>query len=607
MGDDENQAKGRVPEPGERNDEPDTEALINQPGLSELREAVTNTLSQKLPRRRTLRAEGIAGLNGAIGSVPSGLASGVLAGVNPIYGLYACAAGPFVGGLLSSTQLMVVTTTSASALAAGQVISGVPFSGRENAFFLLVILAGIFQIIFGVLKFGRLARFVSFSVLTGFISGIAILTTLSQIPTVTRYDPEGGNRVTEAADTVANLGQVHPDTIGIAVTTAVLAIVLPRTKLGNVGSFAAIVIPSVALILLSLGDVEVVSDVGRIPGGIPLPHLPSLSAMSVDVVTGALAVSVITLVQGVGVSQNVPNPDGSRSNLSRDFISQGAANVASGFIRGIPVGSSLSSTALSVLSGARTRWAAIFAGLWTFVMVVLFPDLVGYVAMPALGALLVIASLGSLKPADMLSIWGAGWPSVVAAVTTFVSTLLLPIQMAVGIGVALSALLYVIRSSTEISLVELVQRPDGLIEERTPDKELKSDHVTVLDVYGDLFYAGARTLERLLPRPENAERPVVVFRLRGQANIGATLMDVLATYQDKLEEVDGRLYLTGVRDRVYDNLIDSGRLDLSGPVQVYGVTPIIWESTRAAVEDAQAWLVTSREEGRRDDESSVDG
>ena len=114
MGDDENQAKGRVPEPGERNDEPDTEALINQPGLSELREAVTNTLSQKLPRRRTLRAEGIAGLNGAIGSVPSGLASGVLAGVNPIYGLYACAAGPFVGGLLSSTQLMVVTTTSAS-------------------------------------------------------------------------------------------------------------------------------------------------------------------------------------------------------------------------------------------------------------------------------------------------------------------------------------------------------------------------------------------------------------------------------------------------------------------------------------------------------------
>ena len=81
-------------------------------------------------------------------------------------------------------------------------------------------------------------------------------------------------------------------------------------------------------------------------------------------VTGALAVAAIILVQGAGVSQSVPNPDGSRRSMSRDFIAQGAANVASGFFRGLPVGGSLSTTALTVISGARSRWAAIFAGLW---------------------------------------------------------------------------------------------------------------------------------------------------------------------------------------------------------------------------------------------------
>ena len=159
-------------------------------------------------------------------------------------------------------------------------------------------------------------------------------------------------------------------------------------------------------------------------------------------ITGALAVAVIILVQGAGVSQSVPNPDGSRRSASRDFIAQGAANVASGLFRGLPVGGSLSTTALTVISGAGSRWAAIFAGLWMALLVVVFPGLVSYVAMPALGVLLIFASLSTIKPSEAMSIWNTGWSSRLAIVTTFLSTLLLPIQAAVGLGVVLSALLY---------------------------------------------------------------------------------------------------------------------------------------------------------------------
>lgn len=131
---------------------------VQQPGLSQLREAVENQARQVLPRPPKLRQDGLAGLNVAISSVPDGMASGILAGVNPIYGLYACMVGPLVGGFFSSTRLMVITTTSAAALAAGQALSSLPPEARVEGLIVLAILVGAVQVLFGVLGLGRLTR-----------------------------------------------------------------------------------------------------------------------------------------------------------------------------------------------------------------------------------------------------------------------------------------------------------------------------------------------------------------------------------------------------------------------------------------------------------------
>src|ERR1041384_4829909 len=101
----------------DRSQTSDVESEVNQPGLRELREAVANHIARRLPSGVSLRQDGIAGLNSAVSSVPDGMASGILAGVNPIYGLYACMMGPIAGGFISSTRLMFAPTTSASPLA----------------------------------------------------------------------------------------------------------------------------------------------------------------------------------------------------------------------------------------------------------------------------------------------------------------------------------------------------------------------------------------------------------------------------------------------------------------------------------------------------------
>jgi SulP family sulfate permease len=569
------------------------EPEVEQPGLGQLREAVANYLEGRLQRVAKLRQDILAGLTSAIGNVPEGMADSVLVGVNPVYGLYASIMGPLVGALFSSTQLMMVTTTSAASLAAGQALINVSGDARDSALFLMVMLIGVFQIVFGLLKLGQLTRFVSYSVMTGFLAGLAFLLILSQLPTAAGYDPTGSNKLTQAIDLLVNITQVSLWSVVLAAMTLVIAIALSRTRLEHFAGIIAIAIPSLLVLFLNLNSVEIVRDISEIPRGFPMPVLPQFSEL-LNVATGAASLALIILVQGAGVSQTVPNPDGAPRSISRDIVAQGAANIASGLFRGLPVGGSLSATSFALVAGARTRWSMIFTGLWMAVIVLIIPGIVGFIAMPALGALLILAGFRSLKPSDISSVWSTGWPSRSAAVVTFVSTLILPIQLAVGLGVLLSALLYINHSSRDVSLVQLVKRPDGFIEEHNAPKKLSSHEVMVLDIYGHLFYAGARTLERLLPSPEGTHSPAIVLRMRGYNSFGATLFEVLSDYAEKLAAVGGRLYLSGMSQTAFDQVVRSGRIKLMGPVHAYEAERVILQSTTEAETDARAWLVEHR-------------
>lgn len=575
---------------------------VEQPGLSRLREAVANTARRHIPGRATLLQDALAGFNSTLGSAPDGMANGILAGVNPVYGLYACMAGPLIGALFSSTQLMIITSTSAAALGANQGLTGLTGDARDRTLFMMVILIGIFQIVLGLLRFGQLIRFVSYSVMTGFLTGVAGLMILSQFPTVTGIEATGSNKLAQSISVLLNLDELDWFTGITALLTLLLIVLLGRTPLNNMAPLVALIVPSVLVGLFEWTNVQTVQDLGEIPRGLPELYLPNLTDFNLGLITSALAVAVIVVVQGAGVSQSVPNPDGRPRRASRDILAQGAANIAAGFFRGVPVGGSLSSTALSVIAGPRTRWSAIFAGLWMAAVVLLFPGLIAYVAMPALGALLIHAGVNTIKLSDWQAIWGIGWPARLASLSTLLATLTLPIQVAVGIGVILSAMLYLNRSSTDISVVELVKLPDGAIEEHKRPKSLKSNQVTVLDVYGPLFYASAPILGRLLPPPQEAQNPVVVLRLRGHTKMGATLMDVLSTYAEKLKEVDGRLYLTGVSATVRDQLQHAGKLSLTDPVRIYEATEVRGQSTQAAVSEAREWLVGQNEATQSEDE-----
>jgi SulP family sulfate permease len=544
------------------------------------------------PERSHLRADILAGLPGAISSVPDGMAAAVLAGVNPVQGLYASFSGRIAGGLSSNTRMMVITTTSAAALAAGSALQSVAPDKRPQAVPLLVILVGVVLAAAGIIRLGRYTRFVSYSVMIGFLSGIAVNIACGQIADLTGAAAHGSFPLAKAVDVLTHPSSINLASLLTGLAALAILVIMSRTRLAVVSALVALVVPTAVVVLAGANSVARVGDQGDIPSGIPLPHLPDVRLLSFSLVTGAFAIAAIVLVQGAGVAEAAPNPGDVHPDPNQDIIAQGIANLASGFFRGVAVGGSVGQTALNVSVGGRTRWAAIWSGVWMLVILAIFSGLVRKIAVPTLGAILIFAAISSLRPGEVTTIMRTGLTSQIAVITTFAATLFLPVAAAVGIGVALSLLLQLNQEAMDLAVVELVPREDGRFEQRPPPATLASHHVTILDVYGSLLYAGARTLEAHLPDPGGAESPVVVLRLRGRTALGATFVKVVAGYAGRLADRGGRLYLSGIEPSLIEQLRRTGQVD--GPVRSFEATSLVGESTHAAYLDAEAWLVKKR-------------
>src|ERR1035437_8404301 len=289
------------------------------------------------PERSHLRADIVAGLPGALSSVPDGMAAAVLAGVNPVQGLYASFSGRVAGGLSSNTRMMVITTTSAAALAAGSALQNVAPAQRPEAVPLLVILVGVVLVAAGIIRLGRYTRFVSYSVMIGFLTGISVNIVCGQIADLTGAKAHGDFPLAKAVDVLSHPGRINLASLLTGLSALAILAVLARTRLAVRSALIALVIPTVVVVLAGADSVARVGDQGNIRRGIPLPHLPDFGLMSFSLVTGALAIAAIVLVQGAGVAEAAPNPGDARPNPNQDIIAQGAGNLAAGFFRGLAV------------------------------------------------------------------------------------------------------------------------------------------------------------------------------------------------------------------------------------------------------------------------------
>ena len=565
------------------------------PNLEELRSRARHLK----PERGHLVSDLIAALTFAVVNVPQAMGHALLVMVNPLLGIYTLMVAVPIGAIFSSSVFMNVSTTGALAVAAGAVMLEFPAGQRAEALVVLVLLVGVIQLLAGLFRLGFLIRFVSHSVMTGFLNGVAVLIILGQLSDLTGYQSSFSNRVAQGLDLLLRIGQINPQVTAIGVFTLLLIVALLWHKvLQRFAFIIAIAVATVLLVVLSLpalstaaqfAAVPTVGGIAAIPRELPQLALPQLSLV-LSLWLPALSIAIIGLVQGAGVSQGTPNPDGRYPQVSRDFLGQGAANMATSLVGGIPAGGSVSGTVLMVSTGAKSRWANIFVGLFVALIVLLIGPLVERVPMPALAALLIVAGFQSLRVQQAVMAWNTGRISQVVMGVTFVATLIVPLQFAVLFGVALSILLNTIHQSNKVVVTQWVLQAQGFPLEQPPPQRLPSHELTVLHVYGSLFFAAAKNMEEMLPAVGNASRAVVAINLRGKSEIGSTFVTVLQRYSQALQARQGKLMLVGVDPLVRDQLAKTGVLRLIGEDNVFVATPQLGEALNQAVAAANAWL-----------------
>lgn len=537
--------------------------------------------------RKTTGADLVAGISAGVAAIPDAMASGVLAGISPVYGLYGVMIGTPVAALFTGSALMSVVTTSAMAIAIGGILD--PYQGGDqliSALVTLTLIIGVVQLGAGLLRLGFLIRFVSNAVMTGFLTGLSILIILGQLGDLTGYDSPYSNKVVQAIDTFQHIGELNTQTTLVGIFTILMIVLLSRTRLENFALFIALVISAVFVQLAGLSQVALV---GSIPSGFPLPQLPQL-VLSPDIITGGIAVAIIGLVQGAGVSQAYMNPDGKYPDVSRDFVGQGIANSVLGFFQGLPLGGSLSSTALIVSAGAKSRLANIFAGLVVMAGVLLFSNQIEILPMTALAAILIVAGVQSINPQRIRTVWQTSISARGVMLFTLIVTLIVPIQVAVLLGILAHFVIHIFRASDKVRLMEVVLRDDGLFEERASPKELRAESVTVLVPHGSLFFAGAIEMEENFPQVGKAQRAIVILNMRARDEVGSTFLRVIERYNQQLRANGGKLVLTGVALPVREQMIRTGAFASIGEENIYTATPIIGETTRRAARDARVWL-----------------
>lgn len=540
-------------------------------------------------KRENLPSDIVSGAVSALVAIPDAIASATLAGVSPTYAFNALMTGTPIGALLTSSHFMSIGLTSAMMLGVADALIGFSDSELLGALFTLTVLIGVIMLAAGLLKLGRFTQFISNTVMVGFLTGIAVVVILGQLGDLTGYDSDLSGTIIAAVDTL-----IHPDewdipSVAIGLITILLVLIFSRTRLKNFAVALGMIIGTGAVLLLGLESVALVGDTTQISGSFPTPVLLEISLIP-TLALSAIALGLIALIQGSGVSQSIPNPDGEYPDASRDFTAQGVASIVAGTFRGLPLGGSLGGTGVIMSSGGKSRWANVTLGLFVIAFVLLLGNLVELVAMPTIAAVLIVVGIQIINREEVGDIWDISASKRVIMVSTFVATLALPVQQAIFIGVLLSFIDYVYGSSKNVQLLMLDRTESGELVEKPAPENLEDRSITVLHTRGGSYFAAARTMQQLLPSAKDAHGAVVIIRMRGLDQIGSTYILVLERYAAELRANGGRLMLSGVGQNVMDQLERTETTEAIPDGVIFMATDTLGASTRQAIEAAQNWI-----------------
>lgn len=545
--------------------------------------------------RRKFRADFSTGLTIAMVAIPQSMAYAAIAGVNPIYGLYTAIIPTIVGALFGSFPYLVTGPTNPTALVTASVLLGFVDKANYLEYVLtLSILAGLFKLLLGLFKLGSLTRYISNSVLVGFLSAAGVLIIGGQLGNllgVTLSKSSGLRGILRSL--VGSLSQIHPPTLLISLGAFALMLTIRAINRKLPAALITIVAASLGVYLAGWGGegVRLVSSYG-LPSNPGLSfHLPNITFNDIGslLVPGA-AVAVFGLMEAVSITKAMSQLTGDRLDPSREMIGQGLASLVGGLFYCMPSSGSPSRTVINVVNGGRTRLSAVISGFSVLIFLLLFSGLIGYIPLPALAAVVVVSSAGLINVSLIKLTWESHTQSRVGMLITFASTLILPLEYAIFLGM-LSTILIFLSESSHVNLTYIIEEDDGQFVELPIDRLTKREpEIAIVNVEGDLYFAAVEAWQDQIETILDSGLKVLILRFRRTHLLASTGVMALDQIIRQAEEKGISVLFCGMHEEIEEPLESAGILNTIGSSQIFNAHDQIFDSAQSALERAKEIL-----------------
>ena len=401
--------------------------------------------------RRSTRADIIAGITGAIIVLPQGVAFAIIAGLPPEYGLYSAILPAIIAALFGSSHHLISGPTTAISIVIFTALS--PLAPPSSAEYIqmaltLTFLAGFFQLALGVARLGALVNFVSHSVVVGFTAGASILIATSQLSNILGITaPIKHSFIHIWADMLSRLSETNLYVLSIGLSTLIIAVVLKTLKPKWPGMLIAMIAGSVMALLMK-GNEHGIRLVGSLPGHLPPLSHPYITTASLrQLAPPALAVAMLGLAEAVSIARSIATKSEQLIDSNQEFIGQGLSNIIGSFFSSYASSGSFTRTGVNYESGARTPLAAVFAAITLTGILLLIAPLTAYLPIASMAGILFLVAYNLIDTHHVASIVRTSKPEAGILIATFLSTLFVELEFAIYVGVLLSLLLYLNRTS----------------------------------------------------------------------------------------------------------------------------------------------------------------
>ncbi|MEW6602849.1 MAG: SulP family inorganic anion transporter, partial [Nitrospirota bacterium] len=414
--------------------------------------------------RSSIRADLIAGITGAIIVLPQGVAFAIIAGLPPEYGLYSAIVSAIIAALFGSSYHLISGPTTAISIVVFTALS--PLAAPSSAEYIhmaltLTFLAGLFQMALGVARLGALVNFISHSVVIGFTAGASILIATSQLSNILGITaPKEHSFIHVWADIISKLSGTNPYVLSIGLGTLIIAVVFKILKPRWPGMLIAMIAGSVVALLIN-GEEHGVKIVGSLPAHLPPLSHPYITTASLrQLAPTALAVAMLGLAEAVSIARSIAAKSEQRIDSNQEFIGQGLSNIIGSFFSSYAASGSFTRTGVNYESGARTPLAAVFAAITLSVILLLIAPLTAYLPIASMAGILFLVAYSLVDTHHIAFIVRTSRTEAGILLATFISTLFVELEFAIYVGVLLSLLFYLNRTSHP-AFVTIAPDPDS--------------------------------------------------------------------------------------------------------------------------------------------------